>query len=283
MALRLAYCGLGLSDVDAWSRFGIGALGMMADDRGDLRRLRIDDRAWRFALHPGSEDDIRYAGFECEDLAELASRRDTLVAAGIICTDLEEAERAERQIEAGFRLCDPDGLRIELVVGHEAAAAQFHSDLTQGFCTGDQGLGHIVLTIVDLDRGIQFYEKLGFALSDFITVPMGPASLRIAFMHCNARHHSLAIAALPGGKRLNHIMVEVEQVDEVLLGHRRCVEQGYTTGGIGRHPNDQMLSFYVQTPAGFDVEYGWGGREIHGEWDVAEYDHISIWGHERAA
>jgi extradiol dioxygenase len=44
-----------------------------------------------------------------------------------------------------------------------------------------------------------------------------------------------------------------------------------------------MLSFYVQTPAGFDVEYGWGALTIEGEWTVGEYDQISIWGHERAA
>ena len=28
---------------------------------------------------------------------------------------------------------------------------------------------------------------------------------------------------------------------------------------------------------------GWMRLTQHGEWDVAEYDHISIWGHERAA
>ena len=283
MALQLAYCGFGLADVDAWSRFGAEALGMMADSRGDLRRLRIDDRSWRFALHPGIEDDIHYAGFECDDVAELTRRREALTAAGIACTDLNEAELTERQVMAGFHLRDPDGLRIELIAGHAAASSPFRSDLAQGFRTGDQGLGHIVLAISDLDRGIEFYGKLGFALSDFITVPMGAAVLRIAFMHCNPRHHSLALAALPGGKRLNHIMVEMEEVDDVLLGHRRCTEQGYKAGGIGRHPNDRMLSFYVQTPAGFDVECGWGGREILGEWDVVEYDQISIWGHERAA
>jgi 2,3-dihydroxybiphenyl 1,2-dioxygenase len=186
-------------------------------------------------------------------------------------------------VAAGFHLCDPDGLRFELVIDHEAATSPFQSELVQGFRTGDQGLGHVVLAIGDLDRGVAFFEQIGFAMSDYITVPMGEAQLRIAFMHCNPRHHSLAIAGLPGGKRLNHIMVEVAEVDDVLLGYKRCVEQGYKTGGIGRHPNDQMLSFYVQTPAGFDVEYGWGGRVIAGDWRVEEYDQISIWGHERAA
>lgn len=283
MTLRLAYCGLGVSDVDAWRRFGADTLGLMADDDHGACRLRIDDRAWRLALHRDAADDILYAGFECSDAAALAARRDALSLAGIACTDLDAAELAERQVAAGFQVSDPDGLRIELVIGHRVASTPFHSDLVQGFRTGDQGLGHVVLATSDLDTGLAFYEKLGFAISDFITVPMGDARLRIAFMHCNPRHHSLALAALPGGKRLNHIMIEVNQVDDVLLGHRRSVGQGYKTGGIGRHPNDRMLSFYVRTPAGFDIEYGWGGREIEGDWQVEEYDRISLWGHERTA
>ena len=28
------------------------------------------------------------------------------------------------------------------------------------------------------------------------------------------------------------------------------------------HPNDHMFSFYVRTPSGFSVEYGWGGLLI---------------------
>ena len=49
---------------------------------------------------------------------------------------------------------------------------------------------------------------------------------------------------------------------------------------LGRHTNDQMVSFYVVTPSGFEVEYGWGGRKIDdATWEPATYDRISIWGH----
>ncbi|MEZ5735481.1 MAG: VOC family protein [Novosphingobium sp.] len=271
-----------MSDVEVWTRFGSKALGMMADDHGPLRRLRLDEKGWRFALHEDPADDILYAGFECDGLTDLSARRDALASEGIQCTSLNEAELSEREVDAGFFLADPDGMRLELVVGHKNGSVPFHSDLTSGFVTGEQGLGHIVLSITDLEASIAFYQKLGFALSDFITQQMGPAALRIAFMHCNERHHSLAMAALPGDKRLNHIMIECEQVDDVLLAYRRCLEQGYKAGAIGRHPNDEMLSFYAKTPAGFDVECGWGGMRICGDWSVKEYDRISIWGHEPA-
>ena len=31
---------------------------------------------------------------------------------------------------------------------------------------------------------------------------------------------------------------------------------------LDRHTNDHMTSFYVNTPSGFFIEYGWGGRVI---------------------
>ena len=41
-----------------------------------------------------------------------------------------------------------------------------------------------------------------------------------------------------------------------------------------------MVSFYVKTPAGFDIEYGWGGIAVDdATWRVGQYDRPSIWGH----
>ena len=51
--------------------------------------------------------------------------------------------------------------------------------------------------------------------------------------------------------------------------------------GIGKHPNDQMTSFYVRTPSGFEIEYGTGGLEIPMDkpWPVGQFDALSLWGH----
>jgi len=50
---------------------------------------------------------------------------------------------------------------------------------------------------------------------------------------------------------------------------------------LGGHPNDRMFSFYVKTPSGFAIEYGWGGLTIDDEetWVVRTYDKLDIWGH----
>ena len=52
--------------------------------------------------------------------------------------------------------------------------------------------------------------------------------------------------------------------------------------GLGRHDNDKMFSFYVVSPAGFQVEIGHGARQITDPWtDDRRYDRISQWGHQR--
>jgi hypothetical protein len=40
-----------------------------------------------------------------------------------------------------------------------------------------------------------------------------------------------------------------------------------------------MQSFYLKTPSGFWVEYGYGGREIGPDWEVRNYDQPMLWGH----
>ncbi len=49
---------------------------------------------------------------------------------------------------------------------------------------------------------------------------------------------------------------------------------------LGRHVNDRMVSFYLQSPSGFGIEYGWDAIEVDDTtWSVRKYDRGSIWGH----
>jgi hypothetical protein len=41
-----------------------------------------------------------------------------------------------------------------------------------------------------------------------------------------------------------------------------------------------MFSFYVVTPSGFMIEYGYGGLVIDDrDWEVRSYPQLSDWGH----
>lgn len=124
----------------------------------------------------------------------------------------------------------------------------------------------------------EFYrEALGFRLSDMRGKPK-PA----IFLRCNARHHSVALF---GGDapRLHHVMVELKSIDDIGRAYDMALaEDGRVALTMGRHPNDLMLSFYVNTPSGFLLEYGWGGRSIDdATWRACETPRHSLWGHKR--
>jgi 3,4-dihydroxy-9,10-secoandrosta-1,3,5(10)-triene-9,17-dione 4,5-dioxygenase len=45
--------------------------------------------------------------------------------------------------------------------------------------------------------------------------------------------------------------------------------------------NDQMVSFYVKSPGGFDIEYGTEGLTVDDEkWVARESTAVSYWGHD---
>jgi len=156
----------------------------------------------------------------------------------------------------------------------------------RGFLMGDQGLGHIVLHTRDVEAAKRFYmEGLGFRLSDMIDMEMVPGvPVELTFLHCNPRHHTLALVPASMPKRLNHFMLQVNSMEDVGLAHDRTERLGvHISDTLGRHTNDHMFSFYADTPSGFQVEYGWGGRTIDENWTVVRHKAQSIWGHKPAA
>ena len=84
----------------------------------------------------------------------------------------------------------------------------------------------------------------------------------------------------------HHVMVEVDDLNTVGRAYDRVLdEQIPLEMTLGRHWNDHMTSFYVKSPTGFAVEYGWGGRRINrSTWStVRGTGEISFWGHRPAS
>src|SRR5690606_3207370 len=118
-------------------------------------------------------------------------------------------------------------------------------------------------------------------ISDYIDMQVAAdMTVRLFFLHCNARHHTLAFLPVPTPVRLNHLMFEVETVDAVLASYYHAQKNNVPiVRHMGRHTNDHMLSYYAKPPAGFDVEFGCDGRPITAEWRPDSYNARSIWGH----
>jgi biphenyl-2,3-diol 1,2-dioxygenase len=283
----LGYIGIGVSDVAAWREFAGGILGAHVDDAAAGLRLRFDDRAWRIGIEPTGEDDIVYVGWEVSGPWALDALAAKIEASGAaVVRDAGDLAK-KRGVLGVAQFVDPAGLACELFWGPTLLTNKpcVSPVGVSGFVTGDQGLGHIVIGTAKLAEAIAFYrDVLGFGYSDHITMPIGPGmTIPVEFMHCNARHHSVAFAPPPPGPapRLLHFMLQAAALDDVGFAldrvHKAGIELAMT---LGRHSNDEMLSFYAYTPSGFEVEFGWGARTIDRvAWSPSRHDTTSKWGH----
>lgn len=281
MINSLDYLGFTSPRADDWTSFGPEVLGLQVADPGPdgSIRLRMDDRAWRLSISPGDADDIAFIGWGVDGASGLAAAVEELRAAGVDVHDGDVALAAERDADDIAWFVDPNGFRHELVCGYHPADTVFAPVGGRSrFVTGDQGMGHVVLIVPDLDAATAFFvDTLGFRHSD--DIDMG---FTVRFFHCNPRHHTLAMTSIPGMAGVHHVMLEVADVDDVGRTYDLVRERGLPVPmDYGRHTNDEMTSFYVRTPSGFEVEYGAGGRTIDTTqpWSVGHYDAMSRWGH----
>lgn len=284
MIKSLAYIGVNSPHYKEWETFGPEVLGVQVAGHGPdgAVRLRLDEAAHRITIHPGERNSIAYIGWNVKDEADAKAVAARVAAHGLEAQRAAADECAQRKVEGFYWFRDPSGYRHELSWGQYHTVAPFRPGRPiSGFRTGEQGLGHVVLAVNDLDEGDRFYrEVLGFHPSD--TVRDGP--LEAHFYHINGRHHSLAISALPNREvAFLHLMIEVNSLDDVGSAHDLCEQRKIPiTTTLGRHSNDHMISFYMYTPSGFRLEYGWGGLKVdHDLWMPRTYDKPSSWGHHR--
>ena len=284
----LGYIGLSVKDPTAFAHFATGVLGLMpGEPANDCVRFRVDEAAWRFHVERGDADDVAFLGFEVAGPAALESVSQRLAQGGVAVGNGDPERLAQRGVLGLLTCKDPDGLDVEIFYGPTLRTeTPFVSpQAVTRFVTGEQGLGHVVLTTKDIEAARRFYAGLlGFQLSDIIRMRLSPEfSIELEFYHCNPRHHTLALAPLPAPKRLHHFMVQVPTLDDVGFALERAEAAGAPiTQTLGRHTNDRMVSFYVRGPAGFEVEYGFGALEVDEDlWRVTRHDAPSSWGHKR--
>jgi 2,3-dihydroxybiphenyl 1,2-dioxygenase len=185
------------------------------------------------------------------------------------------------------RVDAPWGTAIELVTELAEASTPYASPLVRGgFLTEGVGFGLVVFATTAFDESVAFLtEGLGLRQSDWLETELAPGvELEVRFFHCNARHHTVALARAPFDlpQALHHVMVEMNDRDDVGAAFDRLwATELAIPNGLGRHDNDGMFSFYLQTPAGFQVEVGHGARVVTDDWDDdRRYDAISAWGHQ---
>ncbi|MET9626546.1 iron-dependent extradiol dioxygenase HsaC [Lentzea sp. NPDC006480] len=293
MGIRsLGYLRIEATDMARWREFGLKVLGMV-EGRGSTEGalyLRMDDFPARLVIVPGEKDRLQASGWEAATEAELEEVAKRLASAGVSYTEGTAEDLAERRVNGLIRFEDPSGNTLEVFHGAALEHRRVVSPYGHRFVTEEQGLGHVVLSTSDDEAALHFYrDVLGFRLRDSMRLPpqfVGrpadgpPAWLR--FFGCNPRHHSLAFLPMPTPSGIVHLMVEVENTDDVGLTLDRALRRKVPMSAtLGRHVNDLMLSFYMKTPGGFDVEFGCEGRQVSDEdWIARESTAVSLWGHD---
>jgi 2,3-dihydroxybiphenyl 1,2-dioxygenase len=286
--LEVAYLGVQVADPAAFGAFLTDVVGLVPGETtaDGSATWRNDDRVHRIIVQEGPANDAVFVGLEAGSADAFHRAVDRASAAGATVTEGSASDAAARRVAQLVRVDTPWGVPIELVHGLAAASEPFDSPLVPGgFLTKDVGFGHVVFVISDLDEADRFTrEALGFTQSDWIETDLGGIPLTVRFYHCNPRHHSLALGAAPIElpQKLHHVMVETVSHDNVGRAFDRAWNAGLPiANALGKHDNDKMFSFYVVTPAGFQLEFGYGARAIDQPWtDDRRYDRISEWGHQ---
>jgi len=286
----MGYARVASTDLEEWKKFGGKVLGL-AEGRGpnpDNLYFRIDEVSARLVVFPSDVDQLDCVGWELADHDALQAAREHLSKAGVETEEGTAEELAERRVQELVRFSDPFGNVFELFHGITYESRPVVTPYRADFVTGDQGMGHVVIPVDDDVEALKFYrDVLGFRLRDSMSMPgefvgKEPGSkVWLRFLGVNPRHHSLAFLPMPNPSRCVHLMLEVEKLDDVGRALERVKKhKAPLSATLGRHMNDEMVSFYVKSPGGFDIEFGCEGLTVSDErWVARESTAVSYWGH----
>ncbi len=256
----LGYLGIRSDRLEDWDDFAGKLLGMQSLDRGGKAlAFRMDDHRQRLVVSDEPGETLAFMGWEVSERADLERYATCLDQAGV-AVSYGSPELADRRFVSELIVTeDPAGNRLELVFNPMIASDPFVPGRPiTGFKTGPLGMGHAVLHVGNIDPVLAFYrDVLDFRVSDYGLTPYP-----LYFFHVNGRHHSFALVG-SGKSGFHHFMVEYDNLDDIGQGYDLAqLEENRIAYTLGRHTNDYMTSFYANSPSGFFVENGWGGRVI---------------------
>lgn len=285
--MKLGYLVFAVRHPLRWGAFCKNMLGLPAPvtNVDSSQGYAVDDElAQRLVVESGKADDLSAIGLDCGNDATLDALLHRVASAGLPVEASPRLLADARRVDRLHRVADPMGNIVELHTNPEPASRPFSSvEVSGGYRTGDLGLGHAVLVSRDLDAMERFYvELLGFGVSERLDARVGPIHVRGTFLHCNRRHHSIALFDLPLRKHLHHFMLQANRMADVGAAFERAGQARVPLSlSLGQHPDpDGTFSFYGQTPSGFEFEIGAGGQEIDpAGWRETTTGLMSTWGH----
>ena len=274
---------LGSTNVDEWRSFAPDVLGMQVSDGPDgSLLLRMDDRPYRIAVIPNDADSLLASMFELRDRRTFDVAVRELEDAGVAVKEGSADEAALRQVESFASFDDPNGNHVEIFFSQAVDGLAAQLPHGGAFVTGALGCGHVVLPSADLDAGFDFYTKvMGFRHRDSMAIQLPDGNrLRLRFLGCNPRHHTIALTASQSPQGLRHMMIEADSIKTFGRTYARAREAGVLKTELGQHSNDEVLSFYLFCPGGYEIEFGVHGRQVDDQsWLTRDLTSLSYWGY----
>ena len=284
----LGYVGIKSPNVQAWKTwgpkvigFGIGdpmpavsALDHPARLPEDSVFLRMDDRRWRIAIHPGErEGELAYIGWELADRIAFRDALDELKNAGLHVEVASEELALERGVQGMAAFRDPAGFRHEIYYSGYYFEDSFAPGriLKSGFRVGDLGIGHVVLMVPRLTDELDDFATRILGMRVFaggLSIPLtggdgGRVRTEMYRGRNNLRSHNLVYMEKAGYHGLHHVFIEFGTLDDMGRAYDLVQKSEYPLiMTIGRHQADTFLSFYCQTPSAFAFEVAWNSMLI---------------------
>ena len=288
--VRLGYLVIESEKFGDWKRFGRDGIGMHLDETlPDVMRFRLDDNECRFLVQRGRAEDTTALGWELDDHATFEAIETRIRSHGVPVTEGPAEEAMLRGVERFIRFPGPNGLNQEIYIYARKASAPAQLAACGGFVTGVDGMGHVAIATKRPHQMRGYYSTVFDArLSDYIDETISGLKFKIRFLRVNERHHTVAIASVnrlpinPIRTRIQHCNVQVADLDDMTSAYQRVKHLGFDIAlSIGQHTNDKELSFYAQTPSGFEWEVGWNPIVVdESTWEPTTHQGISIWGHQ---
>lgn len=286
--VRMGYAVIESRKTDAWRLLLGEALGMQADTLPDQSvSARMDDHERRLIVVPGPSEDMKALGMELADEQALSVVLKRLKKRGIDVKESTAAAAQQRGVQRFWHFTGPKGLEIEL--HYQARLIDTPPRMaTSGFVTGDKGFGHVAMSTRRPDQMKQFWSEIfDIRHTDDVHYTISGVPMLFEFMRFNERHHSIAFVYTPKIRldpirtRIQHLEVQAASLDDLSAAWERCRTLGLSIAmSVGQHANDKAVSFYVATPSGFEIEYGWNPLVVdEASWHPAVWNRISTWGH----
>jgi extradiol dioxygenase len=284
----LGYVGFESTRAEAWRTFGpeVFGLGLAEAGADGTVYLRMDERHHRMAMRPGAEDRLDYLGWELRDKAAFRAACAELERAGIRYELGTPPETQERRVQGFARFQDPAGFTHEIYFAPLFAPGSFQPGKAMAgkFVAGAHGVGHVVVVVPEFTPELERFatEVLGFDLfAGYLAAAPDGKWYGPQFYKCNSRSHCFAYIAVPGMCGMQHLCIEAESLDDVGRAYDLVQEREMeVTMTLGRHTLDTLVSFYMRSPGGFDIEFGAGGATFDDATFVMQSPASQeVWGH----